>query len=99
MNPCENIVNRNNNNGQLPDNKGKRILRLLTRYEYLNTINDVFGIELPKSEFSIYVPGRHLLFPTIHDRTVTDILLTEYLNKGAIAIEEQIELVLPISVR
>jgi hypothetical protein len=87
----ENIVNRNNNNGQLPDNKGKRILRLLTRYEYLNTINDVFGIELPKSEFSIYVPGRHLLFPTIHDRTVTDILLTEYLNKGAIAIEEQID--------
>jgi hypothetical protein len=28
----ENIVNRNNNNGQLPDNKGKRIRQAGSRY-------------------------------------------------------------------
>jgi len=86
-----NIVNRLNNNGQVPDNKGKRLIRLLTRYEYLNTIKDVFGITLVENDFSIYVPGRHLLFPTIQDRTVTDTLLAEFINKGAIEIEKNID--------
>ena len=85
------IVNRINNIGQLPNNKGKRLVRLLTGYEYLNTIKDTFGITLPENDFSIYVPGRHLLFPTIHDRTITDNLLAEYINKGAMEIEKQID--------
>ncbi|MES9818787.1 MAG: hypothetical protein ABW155_19330 [Candidatus Thiodiazotropha sp.] len=68
------------NDGTVPNTIGARQLRLLTRYEYLHSIKDILGLDLPKEWFSNYIPGRHVLFPTVPSRPFSDVYLEEYLE-------------------
>lgn len=72
------------------DWRGKRLIRALTKEQYLASIRDVLKVDLDESMIINDVPGRHVLYPTYEDKAFNTAPVTEFLE-AAIVLADQID--------
>ncbi|ASI93199.1 hypothetical protein BSZ05_26010 [Vibrio mediterranei] len=70
--------------------RGKRLIRGLTKEQYLASIRDVLKVDLDEGMITNDVPGRHVLYPTYEDKTFNTAPVEEFLD-AAIFLADQIE--------